>query len=102
MTNTERKLFVLDTNILMHDPTAIYHFQEHDIYIPMVVLEELDRHKTGLSEVARNAEQNFALNRLLDPNIDFITLQGQAGNSAHINLTRGERSRLAYYAAENL
>ena len=38
MTNKQRKLFVLDTNILMHDPTAIYHFQEHDIYLPMVVL----------------------------------------------------------------
>jgi PhoH-like ATPase len=62
MTNTERKLFVLDTNILMHDPTAIDHFQEHDIYIPMVVLEELDRHKTGLSEVARNVRQ---ANRML-------------------------------------
>lgn len=57
MINKERKLFVLDTNILMHDPTAIYHFQEHDIYLPMVVLEELDRHKTGISELARNVRQ---------------------------------------------
>lgn len=62
MTNKERKLFVLDTNILMHDPTAIYHFQEHDIYIPMVVLEELDRHKNGISELARNVRQT---NRML-------------------------------------
>ncbi len=58
----DRKLFVLDTNILMHDPTAIYHFQEHDIYLPMVVLEELDGHKTGISEVARNVRQT---NRML-------------------------------------
>lgn len=57
-----RKLFVLDTNILMHDPTAIYRFQEHDIYLPMVVLEELDNHKTGLSELARNVRQT---NRIL-------------------------------------
>jgi PhoH-like ATPase len=56
------KLFVLDTNILMHDPTAIFQFQEHDIYLPMVVLEELDSHKTGLSEVARNVRQT---NRML-------------------------------------
>ena len=62
MTNKQRKLFVLDTNILMHDPTAIYHFQEHDIYLPMVVLEELDRHKSGISEVARNVRQT---NRML-------------------------------------
>lgn len=51
------KLFVLDTNILMHDPTAIYRFEEHDIYIPMVVLEELDTHKTGASELARNVRE---------------------------------------------
>lgn len=60
--NTGRKLFVLDTNILMHDPTAIYHFEEHDIYLPMVVLEELDSHKTGTSELARNVRQT---NRML-------------------------------------
>ncbi|KTC88031.1 PhoH family protein [Legionella drozanskii] len=58
----EAKLFVLDTNILMHDPTAIYRFEEHDIYLPMVVLEELDTHKTGISEVARNVRQT---NRML-------------------------------------
>ena len=56
------KLFVLDTNIMMHDPSAIYRFEEHDIYLPMVVLEELDSHKTGLSEVARNVRQT---NRML-------------------------------------
>jgi PhoH-like ATPase len=38
-----KRLFVLDTNVLMHDPTALFRFQEHDIYLPMVVLEELDR-----------------------------------------------------------
>lgn len=58
----DHRLFVLDTNILMHDPTAIYRFEEHDIYLPMVVLEELDAHKTGLSEVARNVRQT---NRIL-------------------------------------
>ena len=52
-----KRLFVLDTNVLMHDPSAIFRFQEHDIYLPMVVLEELDRGKKGLSEVARNARQ---------------------------------------------
>ncbi len=60
--DTRRKLFVLDTNILMHDPAAMYHFEEHDIYLPMVVLEELDNHKTGISEVARNVRQT---NRML-------------------------------------
>ena len=51
------KLFVLDTNVLMHDPTSLFRFQEHDIYIPMATLEELDGNKKGMSEVARNARQ---------------------------------------------
>ncbi len=55
---TERKrLFVLDTNVLMHDPSALFRFEEHDIFIPMVVLEELDKGKKGMSEVARDVRQ---------------------------------------------
>jgi len=57
MINTNQRLFVLDTNVLMHDPTALFRFQEHDIFLPMVVLEELDHGKKGLSEVARNVRQ---------------------------------------------
>ncbi len=52
-----RKLFVLDTNVLMHDPSCLFRFDEHDIYLPMITLEELDSHKKGMSEVARNARQ---------------------------------------------
>lgn len=59
---TAKKLFVLDTNVLMHDPSAIFKFEEHDIFLPMIVLEELDSHKTGVSEVARNVRQT---NRML-------------------------------------
>ena len=51
------KLFVLDTNVLMHDPMSLFRFDEHDIYLPMITLEELDDHKKGMSEVARNARQ---------------------------------------------
>lgn len=57
------RLFVLDTNVLMHDPTALFRFEEHDILIPMVVLEELDAGKKGVSEVARNVRQ---VNRYID------------------------------------
>ncbi len=56
-TTVKKILFVLDTNVLMHDPAAIFRFQEHDIFIPMIVLEELDHNKKGLTEVARNARQ---------------------------------------------
>ncbi len=60
---TGRRLFVLDTNVLMHDPTAIFRFEEHDVYLPMIVLEELDAHKKGLSEASRNVRQ---VSRFLD------------------------------------
>ncbi|MFO0335814.1 MAG: PhoH family protein, partial [Pseudomonadota bacterium] len=66
MTRPERDkrcIFVLDTNVLMHDPTAIFRFDEHDVYLPMVVLEELDAGKKGLSEAARNVRQ---VSRFLD------------------------------------
>lgn len=56
-TTPDSKLFVLDTNVLMHDPAAIFRFQEHDIFIPMVVLEELDHGKKGLTDAARNVRQ---------------------------------------------
>ncbi|HLR12287.1 MAG TPA: PhoH family protein [Burkholderiaceae bacterium] len=72
------KLFVLDTNVLLHDSTAIFKFQEHDVFLPMVVLEELDHQKKGLTEVARNARQ---VSRFLD---------GLAGGP-DTDLTRGLR-----------
>ncbi|MBD8656593.1 PhoH family protein [Oxalobacteraceae sp. CFBP 13730] len=57
------KVFVLDTNVLMHDPSSLFRFEEHDVYLPMMTLEELDNHKKGMSEVARNARQ---VSRTLD------------------------------------
>ncbi|MGZ8143884.1 MAG: PhoH family protein [Methylosarcina sp.] len=62
-TNPDKKLFVLDTNVLIHDPASIFRFQEHDIFIPMIVLEELDHYKKGLTEMARNVRQ---VSRFLD------------------------------------
>ena len=70
MKNKQRRLFVLDTNVLMHDPTAIFRFEEHDIYLPMVVLEELDANKKGLSEQSRSVRQ---ASRFLDDMIRGVT-----------------------------
>ena len=72
-----KRLFVLDTNVLMHDPTALFRFDEHDIFLPMVVLEELDRGKKGLSEVSRNVRQ---VSRFLDDLLE------QAADNDAINL----------------
>jgi PhoH-like ATPase len=70
MKTTPRRLFVLDTNVLMHDPTSIFRFEEHDIYLSMVVLEELDSNKKGLSEASRNARQ---VSRFLDDMMAGVT-----------------------------
>jgi PhoH-like ATPase len=66
------KLFILDTNVLMHDPSSLFRFQEHGIFISMIVLEELDNSKKGLSEVARNARQ---ASRFLDELIQHADMQ---------------------------
>src|SRR5690606_5387217 len=62
-----RRIYALDTNVLLHDPTALYRFEEHDVFIPMTVLEELDEKKKGGSEVSRNARQvSRFLNELIE------------------------------------
>ncbi|MDP1896878.1 MAG: PIN domain-containing protein, partial [Sulfurimicrobium sp.] len=81
------KIFVLDTNVLMHDPTSLFRFEEHDIYLPMMTLEELDNNKKGVSEVARNARQ---ASRFLDEIVSSskddieqgILLKGHGNSSA--------------------
>ncbi len=77
------KLFVLDTNVLMHDPTSLFHFDEHDIYIPMATLEELDTNKKGMSEVARNARQASRF-------LDMIVSNAPDGIENGIDLAVGE------------
>ena len=62
-----KRIYVLDTNVLMHDPTALFRFEEHDVFIPMTVLEELDAAKKGTSETSRNARQvSRFLNELIE------------------------------------
>jgi PhoH-like ATPase len=81
------KLFVLDTNVLMHDPTSLFRFEEHDIYLPILTLEELDNNKKGMTEVARNARQ---VSRFLDELVtaaedrinDGIPLDAKSGGAA--------------------
>lgn len=75
-----QRLFVLDTNVLMHDPSSIFRFDEHDLFLPMVVLEELDNHKKGLTETARNVRQ---VSRMLD---ELLTGKSQRDIEAGIPL----------------
>ncbi len=80
-------LFVLDTNVLLHDPTSLFRFEEHDIFLPMVVLEELDAHKKGMTEVARNGRQ---VSRSLDA---LVAAQGETSLDKGLRLSAsGHRS----------
>ena len=80
-----KRIYVLDTNVLMHDPTALFRFEEHDVFLPMTVLEELDAAKKGTSEVARNARQvsrfineliEHGNGRKIEDGLDLILPQG--------------------------
>ena len=86
------KLFVLDTNVLMHDPTSLFRFEEHDIYLPMITLEELDGHKKGMTEVARNVRQ---VSRDLDALAATIASRDTAAMSDGVLLNRTGRREAA-------
>ncbi len=83
---TATKLFVLDTNVLMHDPTSLFRFEEHDIYLPILTLEELDNNKKGMTEVARNARQ---VSRFLD---DLVTAHGETTEGIAKGIPLAEKS----------
>src|SRR4051794_27775464 len=83
-----KKLFVLDTNVLMHDPTSLFRFEEHDLYLPIGTLEELDTHKKGISDVARNARQ---ASRFLD---EIVSTQSKnIKDGLQIKLKDGQASK---------
>jgi len=86
-----KKLFVLDTNVLMHDPTCLFRFDEHDIYIPIATLEELDSHKRGLSDVSRNARQ---VSRFLDEIVSSAVADIKAGLMLKTRDGQSARGRL--------
>jgi PhoH-like ATPase len=83
--NGPATLFVLDTNVLMHDPTSLFRFEEHDIYLPMITLEELDGHKRGMTEVSRNARQ---VSRELDALAASMPTRDSSGMSDGLSLAR--------------
>jgi len=80
--HVSKKFFVLDTNVLMHDPTSLFRFEEHDVFIPIATLEELDANKKGMSEVSRNARQ---ASRYLDELVGAFS--GDISNGLALNLS---------------
>ena len=87
MTRSKR-IYVLDTNVLMHDPTALFKFEEHDVFLPMQVIEELDHAKKGNTEASRNARQ---VSRFLN---ELIEAQGPDKIASGITLTRPQGVQL--------
>ncbi len=85
------KLFVLDTNVLMHDPTSLFRFEEHDLFIPMATLEELDGNKKGMSEVSRNARQ---ASRYLDEIIGALSGDITDGISLAVHGDKAAKGKL--------
>jgi len=92
------RLFVLDTNVLLHDPMSLFRFEEHDIFLPMIVLEELDGHKKGMTEVARNGRQT---SRMLDA---LVAQQGgDISNGLKLSATGHQAARgLLFFQTETL
>ncbi|HEY3488147.1 MAG TPA: PIN domain-containing protein, partial [Gammaproteobacteria bacterium] len=104
MADKRPRLFVLDSSVLMHDPGCLFRFHEHDVFIPMVVLEELDNGKKGLSEVSRNARQTSRfMDELLSQNPDHDMEQGLP--LQHLTLGNGDsghaKGKLFFETAEN-
>ena len=80
------KLFVLDTNVLLHDPSCLFRFEEHDVFLPMIVLEELDAHKKGMTEVARNGRQT---SRSLDALAEHQGSDIRTGSATEFHRSQG-------------
>ncbi|HEX7341185.1 MAG TPA: PIN domain-containing protein, partial [Rhodanobacteraceae bacterium] len=94
-----KRTYALDTNVLLHDPTSVFRFEEHDVFIPMKVLEELDEKKSGISEVARNARQ---VSRFLNELIERANSHGiddglELVDPTGLNLHREGRSGRLYF-----
>jgi PhoH-like ATPase len=88
MMSSRKRIYVLDTNVLMHDPTSLFRFEEHDVFVPMTVLEELDHAKKGTSEVSRNARQ---VSRFIN---ELIEVNGADSIESGLKLTRPKDLRL--------
>jgi PhoH-like ATPase len=82
-----RKNFILDTNVLLHDPRAIFHFGDNNVVIPIYVIEEIDQFKKDLSELGRNARE-------VARSIDRFR-QGGVHLSDGVQLESGGRIRVA-------
>jgi PhoH-like ATPase len=81
-----KKMYVLDTNVLIHDPNALLNFEEHEVIIPMTVLEELDSLKSGKQTVAADCRQAIR-------NIDKLLGDASPGDiEKGVSIVRGQKA----------
>lgn len=90
-----RKTFVLDTNVLLHDPAALTRFQDNHVVVPIEVVEEIDRFKRDPSEKGRNARQ---ISRLLDN----LRTKGNLADGVTIDEATGGTLKVVFCRAETL
>jgi PhoH-like ATPase len=90
-----RKTFVLDTNVLLHDPMALTRFQDNDVVVPIEVVEEIDRFKRDPSEKGRNARQ---VSRLLDE----LREKGNLAEGVTIDQASGGTLKVVFCRSETL
>jgi PhoH-like ATPase len=95
-----KKNFVLDTNVLLHDPRSIFGFEDNDVVIPIYVIEEIDNFKRDLSTLGRNARQ-------VSRQLDEFRAQGKlregvsiGPDHGHIRVLMAERKLSPNHAAE--
>jgi PhoH-like ATPase len=81
------KNFVLDTNVLLHDPSALFAFEENDVIIPIYVIEEIDKFKREMSELGRSA-------RGISRSLDELRAQGNLADG--VELPNGGQLRVAF------
>ncbi|MGB2105336.1 MAG: PIN domain-containing protein, partial [Glaciecola sp.] len=97
VSSSATKIYVLDTNILLHEPLAFLSFQEHDVVVPMTVLEELDHIKDSKKDVARDARisiramENVLKDATPEQMTQGVSLEGVTGGE------HGPRGRLSIY-----
>ena len=90
-----KKNFILDTNVLLHDPRRIYSFEDNNVIIPIYVIEEIDKFKRDLSELGRNA-------RMVARYLDTFRAEGSlaegvpmpSGGHAHASLHQPRAARV--------
>jgi len=90
-----RKTFVLDTNVLLHDPAALTRFQDNHVVVPIEVVEEIDRFKRDPSEKGRNARQ-------VSRRLDALRQRGNLAEGVTIDPTSGGTLRVVFCRSETL